>query len=45
MALAAQKTQQTADGGKMEIGGTLLTNPRFIHSLWVVESIDAYLDP
>ena len=27
MALAAQKTQQTADGGKMDIGGTVLTNP------------------
>ena len=28
MALAAQKTtQQTADGGKMATGGTLLTNP------------------
>jgi phosphate transport system ATP-binding protein len=27
MALAAQKTQQTADGGKMNIGGAVLSNP------------------
>jgi phosphate transport system ATP-binding protein len=27
MAFAAQKTQQTADGGKMDIGAAVLTNP------------------
>ena len=27
MALPAQKSQQTADGGKMDTGGTVLTNP------------------